>query len=293
MFALLSLLGAFGQALALAIKKRALNNLGINNTLALVAFSTAGFILLIAWGVTSDFVLPQITVRFVTASAAVIALNVLASWSGYKALDQSALSKITPFTAVSSLLIVPVEFFLRGVIPALPQLIGIAIVVAGAIVFSANERLTPENSKPIQYFLITLICFAIASPYMSVMVEESQSGLFSAMVAHIGIAIGFIPLFFASRESGRLAQLKREGKWGRVVSLMIVSGVIVALLENGPINIALESANASEVFALKRTMPFFALVLAVIFFNERITKKNIIGTFLLVIGSALIVYFKQ
>lgn len=142
------------------------------------------------------------------------------------------------------------------------------------------------------YFVVALLCYSIAPPFQAVAVEESGSGLFSAAVFHLGIATGFFLLGFFYSERQALAAIKKNGELTKVITFMITAGVVLALIENGPATVALESAKASEVFGLKRTMPFFALVLGVLMFREKITMRHFFGTVLLVAGSVLIVWFR-
>jgi drug/metabolite transporter (DMT)-like permease len=284
--------GGFGQALGWALKKKVLANKGINNTLGLVSYITAGLVFSVWWGIASNFSVPEITSRFVWASVVVCSLNVLAAWTAYKVLDQTALSKLLPFIALTSIPIVPIEYLIRGVFPTTLQLVGIVIVVLGAIVVGFKEKIGKDSLKVAKYFAVTLICYSITSPFMGVMVDESSSGLFSGAVMHLGIAFGFIPIVLYSKEKESIQALKISGEWKKNIFFMILTGVVIALLENGPINIALETAKASEVFALKRTMPFFALALGVWWFKERITFQHVIGTAFLVLGSVLVIWFR-
>lgn len=289
---ILSLLSAFGQAFGWALKKKALENKGVNNALGAVSFLAAGIILVLLWGIKNDWVLPEVTGRFVFAALVVIVLNIVAVWTGYRALDKAALSALMPFIALTSLAIVPVEYFLRGVLPNVLQIFGIAGVVAGAILFAAKELPKKEALAAFGYFAVTIFCYSITSPFMAVAVEESGSGLFSAAFFHLGIAAGFIPLVILAKESTAVRNLRDSGEWRTVLFLMVFAGVVIALLENGPATVALEQAKASEVFALKRTMPFFALVLGIMMFGEKVTKRHIAGTAFLVLGSFLIVWFR-
>ena len=75
-------------------------------------------------------------------------------------------------------------------------------------------------------------------------------------------------------------------------SFLLASGAVIGLFEIGPSTVALLTAKASEVFALKRTMPFFALILGVVMFHEKVTKRHMIGTSLLVVGSMFVVWFR-
>lgn len=288
----LSLLSALGQAFGWALKKKTLENKGVNNTLGLVSFLSAGIILTFLWGVPNDWILPAVTGRFVFATAVIVVLNIVAVWAGYRALDKAAFSTLMPFVALTSLAIIPIEYTLRGVLPNALQVVGIAVVVAGAILFTAKKLPEKEALAAAGYFAVTILCYSVTTPFMAVAVDESGSGLFSAAVFHLGIAVGFIPLLLLAREGASVQVLQSSGEWRKVLFLMVLAGAVIAFLENGPATVALETAKASEVFALKRTMPFFALVLGIMMFGEKITKRHIVGTALLVLGSAMIVWFR-
>jgi drug/metabolite transporter (DMT)-like permease len=293
-WAIYSILGGFGQAFGWALKKKALDNKGVNNLLGFISYITAGGLFFLLWGIQSDFVFPQITGRFVEASLAVVVLNVLALWTAYKALDKAALSKLLPFISLTALSIVPVEYLLRDVLPSALQIVGMAVVLVGAVISSAKERPDKAALSAAGYFAVTLICYSITSPYMSVMVNEVGNGLFSGAVSHLGIGLGFALILLHSRkmEFHAVRTLKTHGDWGITFFYMIASGAVIALLENGPVNLALEHANASEVFALKRTMPIFALVLGVLMFGEKVTPRHWAGTAFLVVGSALVILYR-
>ena len=289
---LLSFLSAFGQALGWALKKRTLENKGINNTLGLVSFFTAGVILFLLWGLTEVNRLPSMSPRFILASLVVIGVNILAVWAIYRVLDQAALSVLMPFVAVTALFVVPIEYVLRGVLPNVFQVYGIALVVTGATFFATIKRPTKEVLTVAGYFATALLCYSIAPPFQAVAVEESGSGLFSAGVFHIGIAMGFFLFRFLYTESQAIGTLQEKGEWGKTILLMVAAGAVLALFENGPATVALESAKASEVFSLKRTMPLFALILGIWMFREKVTIRHFFGTTLLVGGSILIVWFR-
>lgn len=287
----LSLLSAFGQALGWALKKKTLDNQGINNTLGLVSFLVAGLILAVFWELSSE-TWPEITARFVWAALVIIVLNIVAVWTAYRALDKAALSQLMPFISLTALTIVPIEYLLRGVVPHALQIVGIAVVVIGTFAFTAQKRPTKESLTVAGYFAVTLLCYSITSSLAAVAVDESGSGLFSAAVFHLGIALGFVPLVIVTGERVALRTLQTKQKLGTVLLLMAVAGAVIALLENGPATVALQYASAAEVFSLKRTMPFFAMILGIFMFQEKVTLRHLVGTTLLVAGSILIVAFR-
>ncbi len=287
----LSLLSAFGQAFGWALKKKSLEKKGVNNTLGLVSFAVAGIALAVGYGMSGESV-GHLSNRFFFASAMVIVLNVLAAWTAYRALDKAALSKLMPFISLTALLIVPLEYVVRGTLPTMMQIVGIAVVVAGAILFSAKEKLSREALAVTGYFAVTVVSYSFTSVFMGVAVAESGSGLFSAAVFHVGIAFGFLLLVLFTNERQTIRELRMSGQWSKVLGVMVLAGLVIAFLENGPATVALESAKASEVFAIKRVMPFFALVLGIMMFGEQVTRRHVIGTALLVSGSMLIVWFR-
>lgn len=289
----LSLLAAFGQALGWALKKKALNNLGINSIIGLVSYAVAAITLMLLWLLfgTTD---PILTSRFWWAMIALITLNIIAVWAGFKAIDKSDLSALMPFMSLTAIAIVPIEYVLRGLLPNPLQMLGIVVIVIGAIIVATKKALSPNALMGAGYFALTLTCYSITSPLQGVTVTESGSGLFAAALFHIGIAIGFVPIVLLTREYQALTIIRNQSPklWPHILGWMITAGLATALLENGPINLALESSTASEVFALKRTMPFFALVLGVLMFKEQITRRQVMGTTLLIIGSVLIVWYR-
>lgn len=291
-WALLSILGAFGQALAWGLKKKALNQSGVNNITGFVGYAAAGVTLTLLYFLIERGIEVHLTTTFWIAIFFIVVFNILAAWSGYRAIDKGALSVLMPFISLTALAIVPIEYLLRGTVPTMYQLWGMAVVVLGAVVIAAKEKPTKESLTVAGYFAVTLVCYSITSPLMGIAVNESESGLFTAVVMHLGMAIGFIPLVLISHESDTVRELKKGGRWSRLFMWMVLAGIVIAVFENGPINVALETATASEVFALKRTMPFFALILGVMMFGEKITKRHVIGTALLVIGSIFIIWFR-
>lgn len=291
-WALLSILGAFGQALSWGLKKKALNKSGINNITGLVSYFVAGVMLIFLYFVLEKNTTLHLTTTFWISTFFIITLNILAIWAGYRAIDRGDLSDLMPFMSLTALAIVPIEYLLRHTLPTPYQLFGMAIVVLGAIITVAKNKPTKEALVVGGYFAITLICYSVTSPLMGVAVNESGSGLYSAALMHFGIALGFVPIVFFFQEMKTVHDLKQEGKWKYLFFWMVLAGIVSAILENGPINMALESATASEVFALKRTMPFFALILGMFMFDEKITRRHVFGTTLLIIGSVLIIWFQ-
>lgn len=290
---ILSILSAFGQALGWALKKRSLEGYGgLNNTLGFVSYLVAGVLLTLWWGFSTDWIVPPMDARFFWSVLAIVLLNIGAVWTAYRAIDQGMFSFLMPFIALTAVFIVPIEFALRGVVPNESQMAGIVILVAGAIAMTFKGFPQGITIRSVLYFSVTVLCYAFSSVFGSVAIQSSGDGIYSAALYHLGVAFGFMSMALFSREQAVLSRLRSDGPSSPVILPMVVVGVVIALLENGPSSLALEEANASEVFALKRTMPLFALILGAILFKEKVTRWHMLGIALLTLGSAIVVWYK-
>lgn len=288
----LSVLSGFGQALGWALRKKALENIGLNNTLGCVSFLIGGALLFFVYVLLHGLAAPPVTLRFLEAMGVIVTVNVIGAWASFRALGRAPLSLLMPFFPVLALTVVPVEYVVRGVAPHGFQLLGMALIAVGAVLLSLKAWPDRSARKALGYFAVCLACFSLGIPFQAVAVEETQSGLFTAAVFLFGIGAGFVPLVLVSGERFVWARLAGTKDFTKVLWLMAATGFVSAFLENAPQITALLSAKASEVFALKRTMPFFALVLGVFMFHEKITRRHVAGTALLVVGSMMVVWFR-
>ncbi len=290
MWIMLAVLAAFGQALSWAFKKKTLQITGLNNSLGAVSFITAGMLLAGLHVIFDQHVV--INASFVWATSGVIVLNVIAVSAMYKALDSGMdFGSLMPFMALTSLAVVPIEYFVRGILPQAMQVVGIVSVVGGVIIFSFRPW-HKRDLNGILYFGVTMACYSIVPVLMAVAVHASGSGLFSAAVFHLGIAVGFLVLVFITSEQTSWRNMSAQSCY-HILLRMITAGVIIAFVENGPATLALQSASASEVFAIKRLMPLFALVIGRWYFKERnITHTMKIGVGLMIAGSAVVIWFQ-
>ena len=214
-WALLSILGAFGQALSWGLKKKALSQSGINNITGFVGYAVAGVTLSFLFLFLRESGEVHLTTTFWVSMVFIVTLNVLATWTGYRAIDKGALSVLMPFISLTALAIVPIEYLLRGTVPTTYQLWGMVVVVLGTIVLA--KKPTKGSLAVAGYFAVTLACYSITSPLTGIAVNESGSGLFTSVVMHLGIALGFIPLILISRESDTVRALKQEGRLTRLL----------------------------------------------------------------------------
>ncbi|NTW30371.1 MAG: EamA family transporter [Candidatus Moranbacteria bacterium] len=295
-----SLIGAAGQAIQSAIKKKTLQASGMNNVIGFVSFMVAGLAFWLLYFMQSGALWwdGELSVRFWQGMFWYAGLNVLAVYFAYKALDLAEFSYLMPFMTLTSVTVIVPAMIVFGEYPTIPDYIGIVLVVLGAILMNwkggkgetkdeASSR--RSNRKGLWFFLITALCYTIAPTAAKVTIMES-SVAFASFLVHILIGIGFLVLVFLFGEKDRLREVFSPSKTvpRSFVFWVAIAGLIIAL-ENGAINTALGMNDVVSVMAIKRLMPFFAFLIAFVYFRERTEiPKKLIATALMVAGAVLV-----
>ena len=302
--------GAIFQAFESAIKKKALQVKGMNNVVAVIAFFVAGALFALAYFLQEKTLMPTHNLSHLFWNALIfgVVLNIVAVWFNYKALDVAQLSYLMPFMTLTSLSLIIPPMILLGEYPSRTSLLGILIIVFGAILMDWKKNISlsmeelkqrKNNRKGVLYFLATAACYTFTPTLSKITVVESGSVLFASYLTHLLIAIGFIPLIFLTpigRNYGESmknikSNLCAKSAWKFFIAIFF-AGVAIAIA-NGSTNHALQFASVSSVFAIKRTMPLFAFVLGVLYFKERNNlSQKIIATTIMIIGAVIITVLK-
>lgn len=251
-----------------------------------------GCIPFLVWGVLNDWQAPHLTPLFVFVVIVGSIINVLAFWSCHKALELADLSLLAPFVSLSALIMIPIEYVLSGLLPNNTQILGAAVVVAGAILIAAKGLPDRNSYKGMAYYAITILCFSIIPITLRICVHEVGSAWFASSMVGFCLSIGFVFLIFVENDMGRIKEIIQSKKCGSILSVMLAVGCVAALMGTAPLALAMQDVSASEAVAIKRTMPFFALVLGIVMFKEKVTLRHAIGTALLVVGCMLVVWFQ-
>ncbi len=305
---LFSFFGAFFQALENAIKKKALQSQGMNNVIAVIAYLFAGALIAMLYFFYNGTLLPEtnLSLRFWYSIIGVSFINAIAVWFNYKALDAADLSYLMPFMTLTSLSLIIPPMFLLGEFPSGIAMIGITIIVVGALMMDwkrSGKELSAEevenrrnNHKGILYFLGTAACYTFTPTIMKISIIESNV-LFATYLVHLMIGVIFIPLIFlipvakGVNRKNNLSIIREslKGEYRKTFLLATLAAGVAIAIANGSINFALNSASVAEVFAIKRTMPLFAFIIAIFYFKERKNLiQKIIATTVMVIGAIII-----
>ncbi|MBN1394609.1 MAG: EamA family transporter [Pirellulales bacterium] len=302
MWIMLSLLGAFSQALCAAIKKKSLQTPGMNNVIGFVSFAVAGILFgLVHWLKTGSPWHADLSMRFWGGMAGYAGLNILAVWFMYRALDLAEFNHLMPFMTLTSVAIVVPPIFILGEVPTPPALLGIVVVVAGAILMNwhketirtaaddSNQR--KQNHRGFLYFIVTALCFTF-SPTAAKEAIQGSSVLFTCFLVHALIGLGFLGIILFRGETRRLATALTKRKMRRFLLIVVATGLVI-VVENGSINAALGKAPVASVMAIKRLMPLFAFVIGYLYFREKNhLRKKISATAMMIVGAVMITLSK-
>lgn len=295
---ILSLAGALFQALEFAIKKKLLQSKGLNNLTACLAFIGASLIFWLMYISQSDgiFWFPDLSLRFWNGMFWSVFLNVLAVWFFYRAIDLAELSYLSPFMALTSLSMIVPPMFILGEMPTLQSFVGIGVVVIGAMLIDFKPHKKEENQTMVNrnnkkgklYFSMTALCYTFAPTALKVAVVES-SPIFTSFLSHLLIGVSFILFIFLFKEKNRINELCKNKIMRKRFFIGIVLAAIAIAAANGSINFALKIADVSNVMAIKRVMPIFALLIGIFYFKEKKDLlKKFIATIIMIIGAILI-----
>jgi len=296
---ILSACGALFQALGAAINKKSLQRQGMNNLIGFVTFTVAGLIFsFIYFFSTKTFGYPNLSVHFWEIMAWYAGLNIVAYWFMYRALNLAEFNHLMPFMALVSISVIIPPIFMLGEIPTSASLLGIILIVIGAIMMnykryrdkSGNNQKHKDNRKGALYFLVTAICFTFTSTFAKITIKES-SVLFSSLVVHLLIGVGFFVMLIAYKEFGKIKNIIFKPELRPLLVGIVAVGIIV-FAENGAVNTAFVMAPVASVMAIKRIMPLFAFLIGFFYFKERNDlKKKIIATALMVAGAIFVTIF--
>ncbi len=296
---LYALLGSFFQAMEMAVKKKALQVSGLNNFIAFLAYLLAGSFLGILFLLTfNDEVLVGNFFNFANGIFWTVVLNILAIFFLYKALDLSELSYLMPFFSLISLTVIIPSIFLFQEIPSGSVLVGILIVIVGAVLIDYKKISTSQkdleqmgkNRQAKIYFLLVAICWTFSTPMTKLAVLEASPILVSAIVS-ILISVSFIILIYVFRENRIIGKTLLDFKSSerRDFFLAVTLAGLAIAVSVASINIALQSGQVSSVIAIKRIMPVFAFFIGYFYFKEKDDLvKKIIATLLMVAGAIII-----
>lgn len=204
------------------------------------------------------------------------------------AVARGEVSLVGPVMTLTPGIVVILEGLLIGDLPGPRGLFGLALLMAGAWLLTADEApgpwyrpLTRLLSAPGSAWTVAAaLCFAGAATFGRIGIARSDPLSFAVIVALINpLALW---LFFSLREPGfhrQLAPILAPGRRGRLLLL----GVLFALMRLAD-QIALSLTLASYAMAVKRTSALFAVLLGRWCFDEGHTRLRLAASVVMLLG---------
>jgi transporter family protein len=179
------------------------------------------------------------------------------------------------FTIVSSLLINNETLSPLG-------FVAISIVVIGTIIVALPEKTATERTK------LSLILLPIGSAFLIGMsdtlskhfIDEAGVGTFLLTASIIQVPISLICMVVAKERFSQLVDVVKQPLQFRF-ALLGTLGLALATLF---LFLAFGYSQASIVAPIMGTYPAFTVMLAYIFLKEKLTRKNLIGIILVILG---------
>ena len=301
MWVLLSLIGAFSQALGMAVTKKAVHVPGTRNFIAATSFLIGGLFMVLVFLFEGKAIWPKnsLSIAFWYWMFWTILLNILSVFFLYKALRLAELNYLTPFMTLTSLSIIIPPIILLKEFPSPLGLSGIALVAVGALAMdyrrkkkelSAEDEEQERNNRLGKlYFIGTALCYTI-SPATTKMAINESSGTFTALAMQLILGAAFVIFILLFRETKKIKRIFRNFQKNQRIKFLIALAIIglTVAASNWTINVAMETAKVSYVFSIKRIMPLFAFLIGYFYFHERKNLwRKLIATGLMVTGAVL------
>lgn len=253
-------------------------------------FLTCGQVpLLVAWWLWRGGELELSAGYLLTASASV-ALNVVAILGFITALKVSPLSVTIPLLSLTPVCIALVAMPILGEYPSPRQWLGIALVVAGALLLNVDFGGGRGVGELVRAFarergtrLMGVVAFAwsLTLPLDKLSIERSSPAQHGLLLT-AAISLAMLALLAAR---GRLGDVRQAARAPRLVAAAIVANAVALVFQL----LAMERVLVGLLETFKRGLgSFIALVLGAVLFGEPVTAPKAVAVALMAVGVALV-----
>ncbi len=216
-------------------------------------------------------------------AAGSVVLNIVANLTFLQSVRISPLSVTVPLLSLTPVFTTLLGFLLLGERPAASALLGIALVVAGAVWLNLPTREQAAAAAPAGAWLMagTALLMSCTIPLDKLAVGHANPP-FHGLILCAGIAVGSLAVLVAQGRVGELAGIRRG--WGPFV-LALVSSTLALGLQL----VALKVILVSVVETVKRGVGnLMAVVLGRAAFGEALTLRKLGAVVLMAVGVACI-----
>ncbi len=204
-----------------------------------------------------------------------------------KALEGGELSVLGPINSYKAIVGMLFGIYLLKEFPTIYGVAGIVLIIVGSyfIFDTLHEKFTYEIllRKDIQYRILALIFTAIEAVFIKKVIIESSFEVAFIMWCFFGALFAFMLLIAFSKE--QFYPLRKS-------DLLKFSALVVCIgLMQLSTNYVFKNMNVGYALALFQLSTLVSVVFGCRFFEEKYFKKKILGAFIMILGSALIILF--
>jgi len=232
---------------------------------------------------------PLLWEGFLSAVAATVAINVVATVLSYRALAVSDLSLCLPMLAFTPVFLLLTSFFILGEVPSAAGILGICLVAAGSYLLAAkgpgvlSPLRTLARDPGVRMMLAVAFLYSISVNYDKVVVETSDPVFGSAVV--LGL-LGAVFLAVAGFSAGRSPLLLGEVR--RSYLLLLFGIGLILVVEAVSVNLAYTLSIVPYVISIKRLSIFFAVLFGGYLLREGNVRARTAGSLVMVAGTVTI-----
>jgi drug/metabolite transporter (DMT)-like permease len=209
-----------------------------------------------------------------------------------KAINDGELSVLGPVNSYKSVVGIIGGIILLGEIPSLWGIAGVALIIYGSyfVLDTTKERFTFALLKrsDIQFRLIAMVLTAIEAVFLKKIIIASSSTIAFLSWCCFGALFSFILLFFYRLDFR--TEVKKTGitdirKFALLITCIgTMQFTTNYTFEHMPVGYSLSLFQLSAIVSV-----FFGYR----FFKERDIRKKLLGSFIMIIGSVLIIFLKN
>ncbi len=218
--------------------------------------------------------------------AIALPMELLAAMMYNRSVQLAPLSLSIPYLAFTPAFLVILEWIFLSIQPSLQGIAGILLVSAGAFLLQMEtiswghfraQKIFPREKGPLLMLAVAFI-FSVTTIFASNALKASSPMYFSSVYFAL-IALGLSPL-----------QFRVENGWKKIFSqpktliplgLAEASGFFMQF-------IAMQTANAAYVIAIKRLSLLISVVYGALFFKEEHLGARLLGAAIMALGAMLI-----
>jgi drug/metabolite transporter (DMT)-like permease len=216
------------------------------------------------------------TLSYLNLILAVLAgsFYVLTMYFYYLALQHEEVSKVIPIYYLSPVFIL---FFAKGILGenlTTNQYVGMAFLVSGAVLISAELPRNFKGSKGITYMMVAALCYALNQVLTKYLLKYNEFWTVFAYI-RVGIFLSLLPIFYLNFNTILIYCKKIHSKAYKIMTvnqLLNLAGVFA-------ITLAMTSGYVTLVNALASVQPIFVLIITLILctFLPNILKETLEG----------------